>query len=459
MNFRRILTVSLILGAMLSGSALGQPPIDCNGTNCTVAGAITDNVTFEAGNTYLLHGQVVVEEPAVLTIEAGTLIHGASDPVGALIISQGAQIRANGTADEPIVMTSSKPVDERAPADWGGLVINGRAPINNPGGTSQQGNSPNAGAATFGAHIHNPGGTSNTGVYGGDRPMDDSGHLHYVRIEYAGDYAAFSFQGVGSRTEVDHVMAYRPFGDCLEFYGGTVSVKRVLCIGGEDDSFDWKDGWQGKAQFIIIMQDGENPSQGVEGGNNADGHDLEPRAQPQIYNLTVIGNYGVRGVLPETDGPPRNNGILLRRGTGAIIRNFIVTGFARSAVEIDNAATFALAADERLSFASGIVDHNCAIAACSGQFIIDEDDMAAPRPPSSIVMGAPYVTAVNPMLFHPYDEESPDFTPRPLSPAVTGRVRPDIPPYDGFFEMAAYIGAVGGPDDLWWQGWTGLARR
>ena len=207
---------------MLSGSASGQPPVDCNGTSCTVAGSITDEVTFEAGNTYLLHGQVVVEEPAVLTIEAGTLIHGASDPAGALIISQGAQIRANGTADAPIVMTSSKPVDERAPTDWGGLVINGRAPINNPGGTSQQGN---------------------TGVDGGDRPMDDSGHLNYVRIVYAGgdslpgeDYAAFSFQGVGSRTEVDHVMAYRPFGDCLEFYGGTVSVKRALCIGGEDDT-------------------------------------------------------------------------------------------------------------------------------------------------------------------------------------------------------------------------------
>ena len=227
-------------------------------------------------------------------------------------------------------------------------------------------------------------------VYGGDRPLDDSGHLHYVRIEYAGgdsmpgdDYGAFSFQGVGSRTEVDHVMAYRPFGDCLEFHGGTVSVKRALCIGGEDDSFDWKEGWQGKAQFIIIMQDGENPAQGVEGGNNEDGHDREPRAQPQIYNLTVIGNYGVRGVLPETDDPLSNNGILLRRGTGAVIRNFIVTGFARSAVEINHAATFALAADERLSFASGIVDHNCAMAACRGQFVTDEDDMAAPRPPSS----------------------------------------------------------------------------
>ena len=322
MNSRRILTVSLILGAMLSGSALGQPPIDCNGTSCTVAGSIMDNVTFEAGNTYLLHGQVVVEEPAVLTIEAGTLIHGSSDPIGALIISQGAQIRANGTADAPIVMSSSKPVDERAPADWGGLVINGRAPINNPGGTSQQGN-------IRGRQAHG-------------RQWSPPLRAHRVRRRR------------------------------LHTRRG---LRRVLVPGR------------------------------------------------RIYNLTVIGNYGVRGVLPETDDPLSNNGILLRRGTGAIIRNFIVTGFARSAVEIDHAATFALAADERLSFASGIVDHNCAIAACSGQFVIDEDDMAAPRPPSSIVMGAPYVTAVNPMLFHPYDEEDPDFTRvrcRRLSPAESG---------------------------------------
>ncbi len=77
MNSRRVLTISLFLGAMLSGSASGQPPVACNGTSCTVAGSIADDVTFEAGNTYLLHGQVVVEEPAVARVASSAALSAA----------------------------------------------------------------------------------------------------------------------------------------------------------------------------------------------------------------------------------------------------------------------------------------------------------------------------------------------------------------------------------------------
>lgn len=151
------------------------------------------------------------------------------------------------------------------------------------------------------------------------------------------------------------------------------------------------------------------------------------------------------------------HGHRLEGGTGAIIRNFIVTGFARSAVEIDDAETFAFAEDGRLSFAGGIVDHNCFLDTCIGQFVPDDDDDRASAP---IVMGSPYVAAVNPMLAHPYDRENPDFISLPMSPAVNGVVRPDIPPYNGFFELALCTsGAVGGPQEMWWQGGTGLRSR
>ena len=43
---------------------------------------------------------------------------------------------AEGTAMQPIVMTSPQALGPRGRQDWGGLIVNGRATINVPGGVS-----------------------------------------------------------------------------------------------------------------------------------------------------------------------------------------------------------------------------------------------------------------------------------------------------------------------------------
>ena len=50
-----------------------------------------------------------------------------------LFILRGAKINAVGTADAPIVFTSSRAVGQRQPGDWGGLIIIGNAKINRSG--------------------------------------------------------------------------------------------------------------------------------------------------------------------------------------------------------------------------------------------------------------------------------------------------------------------------------------
>ena len=74
-----------------------------------------------------------------------------------------------------------------------------------------------------------------------------------MRVEFAGtefspdnELNGIAFQGVGRMTEVDHVMVKFNKDDGLEFFGGTVEVKHIICFGIADDSFDWTDGWQGK---------------------------------------------------------------------------------------------------------------------------------------------------------------------------------------------------------------------
>jgi len=62
-------------------------------------------------NIYQLDGFVYLEEGGTLNIEAGTVIQGLETPTtgdnaSALIITRGAQIFAEGTADDPIIFTA-----------------------------------------------------------------------------------------------------------------------------------------------------------------------------------------------------------------------------------------------------------------------------------------------------------------------------------------------------------------
>ena len=454
---RNVLAAGALAAAVAwSGpSTSARADIDCRPHEddrlCIVSGRITADTTFTADSLWLLDGAVFVEEPARLTIEAGTEIFGRSETNGTLIIAPGAQILANGTAEAPIVMTSDQEVGERARGDWGGLIINGRAPLNVPGGEAE--------------------GEGGTGIYGGDDPDDDSGHLYYVRVEFAGtefspdnELNGIAFQGVGRNTEVDHIMVKLNKDDGLEFFGGTVEVKHVICFAIADDSFDWTDGWQGKGQFLIAMQMGDDADNGFESDNNGDNNNLTPRSDPTLYNVTLIGD------PYDFPGDESDIGMLLREGTAATIRNFIVTGFKEAAIDIDHPATFDQVADGELTLESGLVYGNCIVEGCSGNFKPDDDDAEAAISTIEFVTGAHEVDFIDPLLgepshlcpFCPFDLLDPtrNFAPRPSSPALTGEIAPAVPPHDGFFEIANFIGAVGPPgsgQEDWYLGWTDFA--
>ena len=82
-----------------------------NETNQILYGKITTNTTLLKKNTYLLQGPVYVTNNAVLTIEPGTVIKGDYETNGALVITKGAQIIANGTETDPIVSVSYTHLD------------------------------------------------------------------------------------------------------------------------------------------------------------------------------------------------------------------------------------------------------------------------------------------------------------------------------------------------------------
>lgn len=266
-------------------------------------GEITSDLTLEAGETYTLSGGVHVKSGATLNIPEGTKIVAVyDDVVDYILVEQGAKINANGTAENPIVMTC----DREEPGSWGGLHLCGYAHTNAAGGVG----SSEIGSAT----------------YGGDDDADNSGTLRYVRMEYTG-YAfdeehesnGISFYGVGNGTTVEYVQAYKGSDDGFEFFGGSVNIKHAVVTSCSDDSFDWTEGWNGKGQFLVAYQEAES-SVGyacdclMECDNNGTDFAATPVAHPVLANVTLIGNGG------------EEQGVRLRAGTQVELYNALISG-------------------------------------------------------------------------------------------------------------------------------------
>ncbi|GAA3923403.1 hypothetical protein GCM10022406_07020 [Hymenobacter algoricola] len=286
----------------------------CPAAPATVAisGSITGNTTWTSDNVYLLNGFVFVENGAVLTIQPGTIIKGDKASKGALIIKQGGRIEANGTAAQPIVFTSSQPAGSRARGDWGGLILCGRAPVNQAGTPTIEGG--------VGA------------VYGGTDPNDNSGTLRYVRIEFPGiafqpnsEINGLTMGGVGAGTTIDYVQVSYCGDDSFEWFGGTVNAKHLIAIAATDDDFDTDFGFQGKIQYGLVVREPNSAdvsgSTAFESDNDAAGSTLTPRTAPVFSNITAI--------LPNPIGATANftRAMHLRRNTSISIFNSVLTGW------------------------------------------------------------------------------------------------------------------------------------
>lgn len=267
-------------------------------------GELTANKTLLKDKVYALSGEYIVKTGATLTIQEGVKIVAKTDDesVDYILVQQGAKIEAEGTKENPIIMTS----DKKESGAWGGLHICGKAHTNaeNGEGTSEIGNA----------------------AYGGSADNDNSGTLKYIRLENTG-YAldseheanGISFYGVGNGTTVEYVQAYNGSDDGFEFFGGSVDVKHMVVANCSDDSFDWTEGWNGRGQFLVAYQEaketlGFDCDCLMECDNNGKNFAATPVACPTLANLTLIGNGGEK------------QGVRLRAGTQVKMYNALISG-------------------------------------------------------------------------------------------------------------------------------------
>ena len=273
-----------------------------------IGGTKTTDLILEQNKDYLLTEALIMTEGTTLTIPTGTVIKASLGADVYIAISQGAMINANGTAEDPIVLTSNSATPNAG--DWGGLILLGKAPINSVSG----------GTATSTSEI---GGLP----YGGNIAEDDSGVIRFVRVEYSGGSAdassennGFSFYGVGNGTTVEYIQAFEGKDDGIEFFGGTVNASYISVVGAQDDSVDWTEGFSGTLENVYI-EHGVNHDKGIEAdGFNTDiGNNSNPLffSKPTVNNVTILG----RGSATE------NEAIRLRAGTQGIFTNLVIIGF------------------------------------------------------------------------------------------------------------------------------------
>ncbi len=252
-------------------------------------GDVTGTVVLDPDTNYLLNDSYIVQSGGRLVIPAGTRITARDGGTEVYIaVLQGGTIEVNGTADNPVVMSSQS----AQPGDWGGLTICGFGPTTEGVGV-----------------IAEVGGF----VYGGTDPNDNSGNIDYLvilgtgaQINSESQYNGISLYAIGDGTSINNIAVINGADDGIEFFGGTVSVTNLYFANNEDDSVDWTEGWNGSITNTYVLHDIDGFSTAIE----ADGDNFNP----SIINFTAISSTG-------------GTALQFKKESGATMTNVLLSGY------------------------------------------------------------------------------------------------------------------------------------
>jgi hypothetical protein len=424
----------------------------------TVTTDITANTTWTSDNVYILDKSIFVKNGATLTIQPGTTVLGTqnvpNNTYGSLVVSRGAKLNAEGTAEAPIVFTAKEeydanltpdPADDLDPAAgdggyWGGIILLGSAPINFYTGPTTNANENSIEGF--------PAGSTADILYGGNNPADDSGVLKYVSIRFGGyvyatgrEINGLTMGGVGSGTTIENVEVVSNTDDGVEIFGGTVNTKRIAVAFCQDDSFDLDEGHQGFHQFWFAIQnasgtlgdrggewDGGNVPNPNGGGGVVTG---TPYTTATIYNATFIGDSAVAG--------GGNHAFLVDDNFAGQLHNSVVHEFSGVAVSDSG---------DGIGAAPNPLFENVTWGTIAG----GAGSLASVSGTGNSALGT------NPLLrgigrvggLDPRPQSSSPLLSSPLSPAPGGAPV-------GFFETVSYRGAFGTTN--WLDGWSYLSQK
>lgn len=225
------------------------------------------------GRNYFVPFYLTFESGAKLIVEEGVHLYMNVDAENNAGIDIQGEAEIIGTAEEPVVMTSSRVLTspaEVSPGDWDEFRLSG------------------------------DGASSNNGV------------VSYLRIEYGND-RAFRLSDVGAATKIDHIQVYKTVGEGVMITNGNAQLKYIVATDCEGGSYRLGDAYSGNMQFIIS----------VNSEFYADNDDFTVReeASPVISNATILG--------AGADLDDNTHGMRFRANSSPKVYNTIIAEFPR----------------------------------------------------------------------------------------------------------------------------------
>lgn len=458
----------------------GTPAAGCpSGTNdggvvgtfraCRLPSLVTGTLSLAklAGVAYEINGRVDVgvdaggagtgTQTGILNVAPGVVIFAntTNSDNDYLIVNRGSRINAEGTETQPIVFTAQPNltggVTDESQGLWGGVILAGRAPISNCN---------LAGVAGGAANCENVVEGTGNALYGGATPTDTSGTFRYVQIRYSGtvispnnELQGLTLGGVGSGTTIDHVQIHNSSDDGIEVFGGRVNMRYLALTGADDDSLDVDVGWQGFVQFVIAAQkptNSQTDNYALEGDSNGN-EDALPRTSQRLANFTFIHT-----------STATNAAIRLRGGMDSTMVNGIVT----SPVACLNVVAGETSASDR----STIRGANAALQD-AGAPVFNSIFFACQTPAAATTVNGITITAAEQLALVTAGTNNSTggtaaaalqngFYPTTTTLAVTPVNAATLNPSgSSFLVQTSYIGAVSGPNDTWFRGWTCNSNR
>ena len=437
---------------------------------------ITRDTTLKAIDNNTISGFVYVNAGVTITIEKGATVKGdyAASQASTLIIKRGAKINAVGTADAPIVFTSSSPTP--ASGDWGGIVLLGKASINAKNGGAPALYIPEGG-------FNNAAGDGLAGWGDAVAPAavdnDNSGVLQYVRIEYAGnaflpnqEINSLTMAAVGSGTTIDHIQVSYAKDDAYEWFGGTVNCKYLVAYKTQDDDFDSDNGFSGSVQFGLIIRDSAiadvSKSESFESDNDAQGSALTPQTRAVFSNITSFGPLAT----PNNVGNSNYLGaaVQIRRNSSISIFNSAFVGWS-TGILIDAG----LGSPTDLNITAGTLKLSGILLVSCKTPLAYTASGTAPTGATAASITTDFTnntknkiltqTTEQAIYTRPFDYSSPDFIPFGNSavviPAATNTHFDDpIIVARTFIKKVDFIGGIApsGLDASWHKGWTKYSK-
>jgi hypothetical protein len=432
--------------------------------NCVVPNQINGTVTLSGrradGIMYSLNGRTDVGRDidlaggasATLNVLPGVTVFAATRE-SSLVVNRGSRLVADGTQAQPIIFTAiqnltGSGLTEATDNLWGGLIINGRAPISDCDAafsTSLVGGS--AGC------WRNAEGVSTPTLFGGSVANDNSGVLRYVQVNFTGvgsggsEIQGITTGGVGSGTVMSYLQVHNSLDDGIEIFGGTQNLDHIVLTGIADDSFDTDFGYNGSTQFLFAARRA-NGTTGDSATNqtmfeidSTAAPDASPRQYLRVANFTLLQNTPNETAIRLRGGADADfiNGIVIARSTGTV-----------GCLDVDNAETVRAAGTYNGTADRGLPRFLSVVFDCDTLVDPDADafELTALDNTSNTNVNRGFT---NTLQF--------------LTGSTTGRVAnganetavvvaTGLGSISSFFQQVNYIGAFSGPSDNWTRDWT-----